>query len=79
VKARRWQTCWLKNSQRAAWTDSTVKPSEKKAEKENTQITINVDNMEPYNCPITEEELNQALKSCTGSSTGPDQIHFLIS
>jgi hypothetical protein len=51
----------------------------RKAVEEKTQITINVVNMEPYNCPITEEELDQALKNCTGSSTGPDQIHCLIS
>jgi hypothetical protein len=36
----------------------------RKAEEEKTQITINVDNTEPYNCSITEEELDQALKSC---------------
>jgi uncharacterized protein YlaN (UPF0358 family) len=33
------------------------KSRKRKAEKEKTQITINKDNMEPYNCPITEEEL----------------------
>jgi hypothetical protein len=37
---------------------------------------MNVDNTEPYNCPITEKELEQALKSCIGSSPGPDQIHY---
>jgi hypothetical protein len=51
----------------------------RKEEEETTQTTINVDNMEPYNCPITEEELDQALKSCTGSSPGPDlQIHYVF-
>jgi hypothetical protein len=46
----------------------------RKSEEEKTQITINVNNTEPYNCPLTEEELDQALKSCTGSSPVPDQI-----
>jgi hypothetical protein len=35
-----------------------------------------VDNMEPNNVPLLEEELDQALKSCTSSSPGRDQTHY---
>jgi hypothetical protein len=28
--------------------------------------------------PLTEDELDQALKNCTGFSPGPDQIHNMI-
>jgi hypothetical protein len=31
---------------------------------------------EPFNGPLTEEELDEALSECKGSSTGPDNIHY---
>jgi hypothetical protein len=32
-------------------------------------------NNHPYNGPLTEEELENALHECKGSSPGPDKVH----
>jgi hypothetical protein len=52
----------------------TFKERKKKAEE--TGITIDLCNEESYNGPLTEEELDTALASCTRSSPGPDEIHY---
>jgi hypothetical protein len=49
---------------------------EKKKKAEETGITIDPYNEESYNGPRTEEKLDTALASCTGSSPGPDEIHY---
>jgi hypothetical protein len=35
-----------------------------------------MENNDPYNGPLTEEELKNALHECKGSSPGPDDIHY---
>jgi hypothetical protein len=37
---------------------------------------IDLSNKEPFNGPLTEEELDEALSECKGSSPGPDDIHY---
>jgi hypothetical protein len=35
-----------------------------------------MENNDPYNGPLTEEELDNPLHECKGSSLGPDDIHY---
>jgi hypothetical protein len=48
----------------------------KKEAAEKVKITINMENNDPYNVPLTEEELDNTLHECKGSSLGPDDTHY---
>jgi hypothetical protein len=48
----------------------------KKKETERQKINIYLSNKEPFNVPLTEEKLDEALSECKGSSPGPDDIHY---
>ena len=41
-------------------------------------IDFSSTNEEDYNCSITPEELEAALKSTGDTSPGPDQIHYVL-
>jgi phosphopantetheinyl transferase (holo-ACP synthase) len=40
------------------------------------KITINMEENDPYNGPLTEEELENALHEWKGTSSGPDDIYY---
>jgi hypothetical protein len=48
----------------------------KKEETERKKINIDLSNKEPFNGPPIEEELDEALSECKGSSSGLDDIHY---
>jgi hypothetical protein len=59
-----------------AKTIVTHKSSEKKDQKEKEPIQVDYGNEEPYNSTLTEEEMDEALAGCAGSSPGLDHIHY---
>jgi hypothetical protein len=56
-------------------TQYTQESRRKKDREEKTPIQVNCENEEPYNRPLTEEEMDEALSGCAGFSPGPDHIH----
>jgi hypothetical protein len=51
--------------------------SKKKGATEKVEIIINMENNDSYNSrPLTEEELENALHECKGTSPGLDDIHY---
>jgi hypothetical protein len=48
----------------------------KKEATEKVEIIINMENNDSYNRPLTEEELENALHECNGTSPGLDDIHY---
>lgn len=48
----------------------------RKAKAENQKLCFTSDNLEPYNCNITKEELHNAIKNTASAAVGPDQIHL---
>jgi hypothetical protein len=48
----------------------------KKEAAEKVEITINMENNDPFNGPLTEEELKNALHKCKRTSPAPDYIQY---
>jgi hypothetical protein len=45
-------------------------------QEEKEPIQVNYKNEKPYNSPLTEEEMDEALAGCAGSSPGADHINY---
>jgi hypothetical protein len=56
-----------------AKTSDTQEFRRKMDQEEKLPIQVDYGNEEPYNSPLTEEELDEALAGCAGSSPGPAQ------
>jgi hypothetical protein len=48
----------------------------KKEQEEGKPLHVDYKNEEPYNNPLTEEQLDEALAGFAGSSPGPDHMHY---
>jgi hypothetical protein len=47
-----------------------------KRQEEGKPLHVDYKNEEPYNSPLTEEELDEVLAGCAGSSPDPDHKHY---
>jgi hypothetical protein len=57
-------------------TQYTQEFRRKKDQEEKEPIQVNYENEKPYNSPLTEEEMNEALAGCAGSSPSLDHINY---